>query len=149
MNCLFCVYLPGDDWTLLSHKVIKVWPEGLLLCSFFQVSKDTEKWHQVFWKNSSHFVKNCCTAKIQITSPSLHFSKYWWKLKIVVGHFEKMEKWLFFMENHRTTKFQISDPPQSLGFHSHFTENFECWIWTKVFSLPHKSPMWNFTLPHV
>ena len=84
-----------------------VWRDSL---SFFPRVKRYRKLASTImkkWKNGSHFVENCSTAKIQITFLSGDGN---WKWVSTI-----MKRWKngsHFMENHGTIKFKITDPPK-------------------------------------
>ena len=83
----------------------------------FWVSTEVENWHQPLWKNDSHFMENCHTAKFQITNPHKVWVSTFLSVngngKLVLAIMKKWENGSHFAENHCTAKFQITAPGKS------------------------------------
>ena len=69
------------------------------------------------WKNGCHIMETHCTAKFPITdTPSqslgLCFSECWWKWKMGINHYAKIEKWLPHHRNLLYSKLPTTNPPK-------------------------------------
>ena len=116
-------------------------PQSLGLC-FSNVDGNGTLASAIMKKNGCHVMETCHTAKFPITDPKKFVSLLFRVLTQMENwHWAlwKNGKWLPIHGTCCTENFQLRK----------VIINLECWNWIKVFSLPHESPMCNFTLPDI